>query len=341
MMYAMDRSSQRTLESPDYKKMTDREHSSSTICSPRLNSSSYSHPVIPNMVVTIGLYNHNGMIGSQILKHLLTRAQQGSIRLVVLHRRTSNTNSIPEHANIEKRVVDLETPDKKLNEKSVKGIHVLISAASNKDRIGRAELVETLASSDDLITFVPTDYGLVWTNYLPKWLNLGFVKGKAMLDERAKSLGINLTNFRSGCQTPWMFTRDHGDFGINVKGNYLIRYGDTMQKRLPITSPAWLGEKVAEIVSSHDPHQLADRSFSLVETWATGNEIKEAFTRIHGKEPAVQEIDEQHFQEKMDKGISESMGAGIWLKWRDNNWEFDGEMINGTRSVEELAREQL
>ena len=84
------------------------------------------------------------------------------------------------------------------------------SAASNKDRIGKPELVEALATSKDLVTFVPSDYGLVWTAYLPKYPQLGFVKNKANLDDRAKALGLKLTNFRCGCLTPWMFTTDHG-----------------------------------------------------------------------------------------------------------------------------------
>ena len=78
------------------------------------------------MVVIIGLYNHNGMVGSQIFKHLLPRAQQGMIKLVVLHRPNSNTSTIPEELNVEKRMVDLEKPDKALNETSVKGIQVVM-----------------------------------------------------------------------------------------------------------------------------------------------------------------------------------------------------------------------
>ena len=79
----------------------------------------------------------------------------------------------------------------------------------------------------------------------------------------------------------------------------------------------------------------------MVETWATGAEIARAFQRANGRIPAVDPIDEVGFAEKMDKGISDSMAAGIWKKWNDNHWEYDGEMINGTKGVEEMAREMV
>lgn len=119
---------------------------------------------------------------------------------------------------------------------------------------------------------------------------------------------------------------------------------ETISQRSCLThssTPEWLGEKVAEIVSSTPPADLANKSYSLIETWATGREIAKAFTKANNKETRIEHIDEAAFAAKMDQDSSDALAAATWQKWNDDHWEYDGKMVIGTKSVEEIAREMV
>lgn len=78
------------------------------------------------MVHTIGLYNHNGRVGSALLQALIPLHNQGEIKVIVLHRDGSNTTAIPEGIELRKVNINGDQADKEVNKKAVEGINVLM-----------------------------------------------------------------------------------------------------------------------------------------------------------------------------------------------------------------------
>jgi uncharacterized protein YbjT (DUF2867 family) len=74
------------------------------------------------MATTIAIIGHNGNVGKKVLPHLIKAHEAGQIKLVVLHRPSSATDSIP--SNVEKRVMHGTNPES-LKE-VVKGVNVLL-----------------------------------------------------------------------------------------------------------------------------------------------------------------------------------------------------------------------
>ncbi len=68
-------------------------------------------------------------------------------------------------------------------------------------------LIEALAGSSDLYTFIPSDYGSPWTekefNEYPK---LAFLKGKEHVADRAKELGVPFTPIKAAAFPEFAFT---------------------------------------------------------------------------------------------------------------------------------------
>lgn len=77
------------------------------------------------MTNTIAIRGHDGNVGKHVLPHLIKAHQEGHIRLVVLHRPTSDVSKIP--SGIELRAIDTDTEEgkQKLPEQ-LAGINVLM-----------------------------------------------------------------------------------------------------------------------------------------------------------------------------------------------------------------------
>lgn len=73
---------------------------------------------------TIGVLGHTGRIGSQVVKHLIKYHQQGKIRLVILHRPSSNISNLPE--DVETRVIKLDKDEPEKHFEAVKGLNVVM-----------------------------------------------------------------------------------------------------------------------------------------------------------------------------------------------------------------------
>jgi hypothetical protein len=75
------------------------------------------------MSTIVGLLNHSGIVGANLLEALHARQQRGEIKLVVFHRPDSKT-PIPD--DVEKRVLDLEKGDASTIEQAVADIQVFL-----------------------------------------------------------------------------------------------------------------------------------------------------------------------------------------------------------------------
>jgi hypothetical protein len=75
-------------------------------------------------MTTVGLINHNGQLGSAVMSALAPHAQKGDIKLVVLHRPSSDLSKVPH--GVETRVLDLEKGDKAELKEAVKGLNIVM-----------------------------------------------------------------------------------------------------------------------------------------------------------------------------------------------------------------------
>jgi len=72
---------------------------------------------------TVGILGHNGLVGAALIPSLVKAHQANQLKLVVLHRATSDVSKIP--SGIEKRVIDLAAGVDAIKS-VVKGINILL-----------------------------------------------------------------------------------------------------------------------------------------------------------------------------------------------------------------------
>jgi len=77
---------------------------------------------------TVALHGHNGNVGSATLSHLIKAHRSGKIKLVMLHRASSDLSTVP--SDVEKRVIDLESGDLATNQKAVAGLNIVMYVRS-------------------------------------------------------------------------------------------------------------------------------------------------------------------------------------------------------------------
>ena len=78
------------------------------------------------MVHTVGLFGANGLVGSGLVKLLSRAAQDGKIKLVVIHREGNPPKDVTTTSDkIELRVASLDDSPEKL-EAAIKGINVVM-----------------------------------------------------------------------------------------------------------------------------------------------------------------------------------------------------------------------
>ena len=92
--------------------------------SPNLGVSLLTSYLIRYAMHTVGLLSHNGHVGGSILPHLIKAQQSGLIRLIVLHRASSDLTTVPD--NIEKREITLDEAHIASLKSAVAGIHIVM-----------------------------------------------------------------------------------------------------------------------------------------------------------------------------------------------------------------------
>ena len=66
-------------------------------------------------------------------------------------------------------------------------------------------LIEALAGSKDLVTWIPSEFGNEWTDELLSNPNLAFMAGTNKVAARAKELGVPITLMRNGLVTEMIY----------------------------------------------------------------------------------------------------------------------------------------
>ena len=153
---------------------------------------------------TVGVIGHNGNLGRAALIPLLGLHDSQKIKLVIFHRPSSNLSSIP--AEVEKRVLDLDSKDSTAIKSAIKGINIIMwvsawdnvlnfrsSMLASSAVSTQIPLVEALAGSPDLLTFIPSEYGTHWTHDEMANPKLAFLGMKDRVVDKARDLGVPVT----------------------------------------------------------------------------------------------------------------------------------------------------
>ncbi|KAK4502304.1 hypothetical protein PRZ48_005729 [Zasmidium cellare] len=268
------------------------------------------------MVHTVGIVGVTGNVGKPTTKYLIQAASEGKIKLVIFHREGSKLDGIEASKNVEQRPINFEDPVEKLEE-AVKGINVFISAVGFGALPREPKLVDALSRSADLVTYVPSVYSTTWnskdfadprTGPILKFLHGGW--------ERAKEKGVGLTPIYAGVFDLYFFevgTLDH------------------------------LAHSLANIATSN-PSSIANKSYSVVTFWPTGQELVDLYTKIHGKPTTIKPWTPEDREAFMNDAASFGPAkVGYWDKWESNGFEYEREgrvVVEGYEGpgLEEVAR---
>ncbi|KAL9107808.1 MAG: hypothetical protein Q9227_007323 [Pyrenula ochraceoflavens] len=294
------------------------------------------------MVHTVGIIGANGRVGASAAKGLAEAVKEGKIKLVILHRPGNAPKGFDTLHNVELRVLDLESPASEI-EKSVLGIQVFISALGFPALPSEPKLVDALAKSPDLITYIPASYSTTWTPEEeadpPLTPIIRFIHGGW---DRAKEKGIAVTPIYTGIFDVYFF--EYGFVGCVVKQNTVWANEKQLQNRIPITAISHLGDALARIAASPDPYSIKNTTHSVVTFWPSGDELVSLYTKINGKQATVKDFTEKDRHEFRDD--AENFGAakvGYWDKWASGNWDYEtGDKVYDRsysgEGIEETAR---
>ncbi|XAO22688.1 hypothetical protein I312_101461 [Cryptococcus bacillisporus CA1280] len=265
----------------------------------------------------VALIGHNGTVGENILPYLVDAHKKGSIKLVILHRPNSDLSKIPSDAGIEKRIIELEEGKVDAIKAVVKDLEVVISTIAAANTPNQVYLAEALVGSPVFKTFIPSDFGCVWSEEEISSPGLSILKIKEEAAENIKHLKVPITEIKVGMFDLFFFGYKAG--GTDVKGNQVQHYHKSLNTQIPITSLSYLGYSVAQLVS--DPSLLAKLPNStpyIFDYAPTGQEIVDVLTQLHGQPTKTVEVNEENMAERL-KG-SWAVGAAVIKKWGDNNW---------------------
>ncbi|CAD6573784.1 MAG: hypothetical protein TREMPRED_000909 [Tremellales sp. Tagirdzhanova-0007] len=245
---------------------------------------------------TVGVIGHNGNLGRAALIPLLGLHDSQKIKLVIFHRPSSNLSSIP--AEVEKRVLDLDSKDSTAIKSAIKGINIIISMLASSAVSTQIPLVEALAGSPDLLTFIPSEYGTHWTHDEMANPKLAFLGMKDRVVDKARDLGVPVT---------------------------IVHNAGFTESAFAFPTIPYLGAGIAQLVLRDG---IANKTFYLVEYEVTGDEVINIFTNIHGSPPEIIRVSDATWQAQFDKGGMESLCAVVKRKWGDGNFFFEGEMVD-------------
>ena len=150
-------------------------------------------------MVTVGLIGHNGSVGKSALAALAEAEKKGNLKLVVIHRPSSETSNIP--AGIEKRALDNAKASDAEFDKALAGINVLVSTVGAEGLASEASFLPALKRSSDAKLFIPSDFGAPWTKQDLQDINAPFFQIKEETVAKAKELGVPVSTIKTGIFT--------------------------------------------------------------------------------------------------------------------------------------------
>ncbi|KAK6902861.1 hypothetical protein I203_108121 [Kwoniella mangroviensis CBS 8507] len=286
----------------------------------------------------IGFLGYTGLVGSHILPHLLEYHKQGQIKLIILHRKGSDTSKIPD--DVEKRSIDLSEGGKEINKKAVEGLQVVLSTVSGEGLESQIYLVDALEGSTTLKSFVHSDFGTNWTaKELKEAPGLSIIGVKEEVVEHAEKKNVPLTHVRVGAFDLFVFKFQAG--GTDVKGNVVQVFRDSLKNPLRITSLPFLGQATAQLLLH--PDEIANKTYQVYDHEPTGQDFVDALTKLYGSKPEITHYTEEEYQKAIQVPGTSAILAAIKAKWGDDNWGATSPRpeVKGWKSVsfEELTTE--
>ncbi|WWD18235.1 hypothetical protein CI109_102685 [Kwoniella shandongensis] len=295
--------------------------------------------------IKVGLVGFNGSIGSAILAALVAVHKEKKIKLVLLHRESTELSKIAKYvdADMEKRVLALSEEGREKDEVALKDLQVVISTVGHDGIASQRYLVEALADSPNLKTFIPSDFGANWTDQDLTAPAFKGIKEKREIDNKARGLGVPITSIRVVLFASYFVA--YKALGTDVKGNSIQKFRKSLSSPIRLTTFDYLGYAIATLVSDESTlSSIINQTVQIYDIAITGQEIIDVLDRIHGTPPQITEFTEDQYQEEINGG---PMGvlAGLKAKWGDNACGpfVEDDLIGGwkLKSFEQLAREVL
>ncbi|WRT67070.1 uncharacterized protein IL334_004036 [Kwoniella shivajii] len=294
-------------------------------------------------ILNIGLIGFSGRLGAHILDHLIDAQNQDKLHLVILHRENSDLSKLPPHVEIETRLIQLDERGVEVTKKAVEDLDVVISSVWYAGIPSQVYLIDALASSSRIKLFIPSDYGLSWTNEEldNSALEFGHIKVKSkVIEKKANELNVPIVNVRVGCFDQTFFPGEV--IGLDAQTNKIRFYRETALKyQVRITTLDYLGYALTQL--SLDPSRIAGKTITLYDIALTGQEIVDVLTVIHGSPTEVAKFTEEEYQRDL-KDFSGSIGAGVKKRWVENDWRVGEKVeIEGYTHVsfEDITRKWL
>ncbi|TKA64146.1 hypothetical protein B0A55_09295 [Friedmanniomyces simplex] len=298
------------------------------------------------MLHTVGIAGITGNVGAPTTKSLIQAAGEGKINLIIFHRASTDLTGLStatnkRSENVEFRVLEFADPPAKIAE-VVRGVNIFISAVGFPALPSEPNLVDGLALSPDLVTYIPSVYSTTWTERDFGDPRLGAVL--AFLHggwERAREKGVGVTAVYTGVFELFWFQL--GFVGAPIKENIIWANEKQMQNRVPITAIEHLAQALTRIACA-DPQSIKNKEYSVVPFWPTGNELKELYTKINGQQAQVKEFTPADREAQMaDAADFGPAKAGYWEKWESGVWGYEAEgrisdREYGGPGLEEIAR---
>lgn len=119
--------------------------------------------------------------------------------------------------------------------------------------------------------YIPSDFEIPWTAAVQANKDNKLVHDKVLLNEEAAKLGLPLCVVRNGVIEVYFFLPDF--LGVDVKGGKLALLDGSMERAVPVTSPAFLAEGVAQLVQ-RPAAGLANSTHTIIELEATGQQVR-------------------------------------------------------------------
>ncbi|WVQ74178.1 hypothetical protein IAR50_003772 [Cryptococcus sp. DSM 104548] len=266
--------------------------------------------------ITVGLLGHTGTVGSALFTPLYEAHKKGDLKLVILHRPSSDISKVP--SDVDKRVVELEESKVDAIKDATKDLEVVISAVGSGGLKSQIYLVKALAGSSSLKAFFPSDFGADWNEKERSVPALSVFGIKEEVVAKAKELKVPVTEVKVGLFDLFFFA--YKALGTDVKANKVQYFRKSLENPVHITSLAYLGHAVTQLItSSSSLAKLGNSKPHLYDLTPTGNEVAAALEKVNGSAPEKVELTEEQYQENL-KVLPGAIGAALFRKWGDGDW---------------------
>lgn len=109
-----------------------------------------------------------------------------------------------------------------------------------------------------------------------------------------------------------------------------------------------LAQVIARIVTANSPEAIKGKEYSAITFWASGAEIRDVYTKLHGKDTKVNEWTgaERDVRRNDSTNFTGCVRVGYIDKWENSTWEYESggktlEMEHDGPGLEDVAKRFL